>query len=117
MNTNILAQEMAYAASQIPQEITDKQIVIWKERRDVMVQGLIDLGLELWKPEGAFYVLPKIKNPSQAINDLYYQHKVIAYDGTWFGAPDRVRFSYALDVEKIREGLTRLGRYLKERKV
>ncbi len=117
MNTNILAQEMAFAATKIPQAEVDQQIVVWKERRDVMVKGLEDLGLELWKPEGAFYVLPKIKNPTQTINELYYQHKVITYDGTWFGAPDRVRFSYALELEKIKEGLDRLGKYLKERKI
>jgi aspartate aminotransferase len=67
----------------------------------------------LWQPEGAFYVFPKIKNSNKAVNELYYKHKIIAYDGAWFGEPDRVRFSYALDVEKIEQGLVRLGEYLK----
>ena len=48
--------------------------------------------------------------------DMFHDHKVITYLGEWFGAPDRVRFSYALDVDKIEEDLDRVGKYLKMRK-
>jgi len=112
MNTSIVGQAMAYAAMHAPRSFVQKHVQIWKERRDVIYTGMRDLGLELWKPEGAFYVLPKFKNPNRAVNDLYYKYKMIAYDGTWFGAPDRVRFSYALDVKKIKEGLRRLRLFL-----
>jgi len=37
---------------------------------------------------------------------------MITYDGHWFGAPDRLRFSYALDEKKIEEGLRRLKKFL-----
>lgn len=112
MNTNILGQEMAYEATKVPQVFIDEQVKIWHERRDFIYNGLKDLGLDLWKPEGAFYVFPKMKNPNKVINDLYYKYNMIVYDGTWFGDPTRVRFSYALDVEKIEEGLRRLKEYL-----
>jgi DNA-binding transcriptional MocR family regulator len=46
---------------------------------------------------------------------MYHKYKVITYLGEWFGVPGRVRFSYALDVDKIEEGLKRVGKYLKER--
>ncbi len=114
MNTNILGQEMAYEATKTPKEEIDRQIKIWKERRDIIYKGLADLGLELWKPEGAFYVLPKIKNPEKAVLTLFNKYKVITYLGDWFGAPDRIRLSYALDIEKIEEGLKRIERYLNE---
>jgi aspartate aminotransferase len=74
------------------------------------------LGLDLWKPEGAFYVFPKISHSNQAVNDLFYDYRMITYDGTWFGSPGHVRFSYALDVSKIAEGLKRLKSYLDSRK-
>jgi len=112
MNTNILGQEMAFEATKVPRSYIDAQVKIWKERRDLIYHGLLDLGLDLWKPEGAFYVFPKFKNPNKVVNDLYYKYKVITYDGTWFGDPGRVRFSYALDAEKIKEGLQRLKKYL-----
>ena len=114
MNTNILGQEMAYEATKVPASYFKEQVSIWKERRDLICHGLESLGLELWKPEGAFYVFPAFKNSNQAVNDLYYKHKMIVYDGTWFGSPERIRFSYALDTSKIEEGLERLREYLKK---
>lgn len=112
MNTNILGQEMAYEATKVPHSFIENQLKIWKERRDLIHEGLSNLGLELWKPEGAFYVLPKVKNPADFVMGMFKHHKVITYFGGWFGADDRVRFSYALDSEKIEEGLKRTAKYL-----
>ncbi len=113
MNTSIISQEMALAATRVPHKFVEQQVSVWRERRDTIYRGLLDLGLELWKPEGAFYVLPKIENSEQFVLDMFKKHKVITYPGEWFGAPGRVRFSYALDKEKIEQGLKRLGEYLK----
>lgn len=113
MNTNSLGQEMALRAMNVPSSFIEKQTAIWKERRDIIYKGLLDLGFSLWKPEGAFYVLPKIKNSSRVVSDLFYEHNVIVYDGAWFGAPNRIRLSYALDVPQIKEGLARIKQYLK----
>ena len=115
MNTSIISQEMALAATKVPRSYIDNQLKIWESRRDLIYAGLVNLGLDLWKPEGAFYVLPKIENPRDFVWDMFHQYKVITYLGEWFGAPDRVRFSYALDVDKIEEGLHRVGQYLQER--
>jgi len=114
MNTNILGQAMAYEATKVPRSYIETQTQVWKERRDLIYNGLKELGFDLWKPEGAFYVFPKMKNPSKVVSDLYYKYKMIVYDGTWFGDPERVRFSYALDLEKIKEGLRRVGEYSKK---
>lgn len=112
MNTNILGQEMAYAATKVPREVIDAQLEIWRHRRDMIYEGLCGLGLDLWKPEGAFYVLPKVAEPQDFVLTLFHEYKVITYLGEWFGAPDRVRLSYALDAEKIEGGLKRIKQYL-----
>jgi len=62
MNTNILGQAMAMEAMKVPQSYNEDQVAIWKKRRDLIYQGLVDLDLELWKPEGTFYVFPAIDN-------------------------------------------------------
>ncbi len=116
MNTSIIGQEMAYEATKVPRSYIDEQLKIWESRRDLIYKGLLDLGLDLWKPEGAFYVLPRIRNPRDFVWEMFHQYKVITYLGEWFGAPDRVRFSYALDVDKIEEGLARVGQYLRKSK-
>ncbi|MFP3948497.1 MAG: pyridoxal phosphate-dependent aminotransferase [Gemmatimonadota bacterium] len=115
MNTNILGQEMALAAMSAPPSFIEEQLEIWRQRRDLIYTGLTDLGFELWKPEGAFYVMPRVERPRDFVWNLYERYEVITYLGEWFGAPNRVRLSYALDVEKIEEGLDRIDRYMAER--
>ena len=112
MNTNMLAQRMAFCATKVPKKYIKAQVEIWKKRRDIIYEGMLELGLDVWKPEGAFYILPKIKNPRKFVWDMFKKHKVITYLGEWFGADNRVRFSYALDADKIEEGLRRVGNYL-----
>ncbi|MBD3310387.1 aminotransferase class I/II-fold pyridoxal phosphate-dependent enzyme [Candidatus Woesearchaeota archaeon] len=115
MNTNILGQEMAFEATKVPKRFVQDQLKIWEQRRDMIYEGLVGLGLELWKPEGAFYVLPKIPEPKRFVLDMFKKHKVITYIGDWFGAPKRVRFSYALDSERIELGLKRVRKYIDSR--
>ncbi|MBN1792695.1 pyridoxal phosphate-dependent aminotransferase [Candidatus Woesearchaeota archaeon] len=115
MNTSLVGQDMALNAMSTPKSYVEKQKAIWKTRRDFIYERMRGMGLDLWKPEGAFYVLPKIKHPRRFVLDMYNKHKVITYLGEWFGAPDRVRFSYALDVKEIDEGLRRVEKYLNSR--
>lgn len=114
MNTNLLAQRMAFCATKVPKKYVQSQVKIWKVRRDTIYDGMLKLGLDVWKPEGAFYILPKIKNPRKFVWNMFKKHKVITYLGEWFGAGNRVRFSYALDANKIKEGLKRVGNYLEK---
>lgn len=108
MNTNLVGQDMALAAMKAPKEYIRKQQQIWRERRDFIYEGLLELGFDLWRPEGAFYVFPKCKNARKFVKVLYHDYKVIAYLGEWFGAPGHIRLSYALDRKQIEEGLQRL---------
>ncbi len=112
MNTNILGQEMAFEATKVPRKFIDDQLKIWQERRDLLYSGLKNAGLELWNPEGAFYMLPKIDNAADFVWDMFTKYNVITYLGEWFGADGRVRFSYALDTDKIEDGLVRINQYL-----
>jgi aspartate aminotransferase len=112
MNTSGIGQAMALAALDTYTERVAETLPVWRARRDIMYRGMKEMGLEVWEPEGAFYILPKIKDPTRAMHDLFYIYNIITYDGTWFGAPDRLRFSFALDIEKIEEGLRRLKMFL-----
>ncbi len=117
MNTNLVGQDLALAAMKAPKDYARKQLEIWKQRRDFIYKGLTDLGFDLWKPEGAFYVLPKCNNAREFLSVLYTDYKVITYLGEWFGAPDRIRLSYALDIKQIEEGLSRIKQAMGKVKV
>lgn len=108
MNTNLVGQDMALKAMSVPREYIAQQQQIWRERRDLVYKRFCELGFELWKPEGAFYILPKCKNARRFVMTLYQDYKVITYLGEWFGAPDHIRLSYALDTTQIEEGIGRI---------
>ncbi len=117
MNTNLVGQDMALSAMHTPKAFIQQQQKIWLERRNYIYKGLTDLGFDLWKPEGAFYVLPKCKNAREFLTLLYQEYKVITYLGEWFGAPDRIRLSYALDIKQIEEGLGRIKQAMQKVRV
>lgn len=108
MNTNLVGQDMALQAMSAPKKYILDQQSIWRERRDLIYKGFCELGFDLWKPEGAFYIFPKCKNAREFVSTLYNDYKVIAYLGEWFGAPDHIRLSYALDAKDIEQGLGRI---------
>lgn len=114
MNTNLSAQERAYAALDVDEDYKRKTLEVWRHRRDLIYNQLLQMGFEVAKPEGAFYVLPKIKNTEKVCWELYKHHGVIVYRGEWFGAPDTIRLSYALDEEKIKKGLRIISSYLNQ---
>lgn len=114
MNTNLVGQDMALNAMAAPRSYVDAQLTIWRRRRDLIMERLKGLGFDLWRPEGAFYVFPVCENPRVLVERLFTAHNVIVYLGEWFGAPNRIRLSYALDEEEMEEGLNRIGRCLEE---
>jgi aspartate/methionine/tyrosine aminotransferase len=114
MNTNLVGQDMALNAMGAPRSYVDAQLAVWRRRRDLIVDGLGDLGFDLWRPEGAFYVFPAFDEPRELVERLYVDHNVIVYLGEWFGAPQRIRLSYALEEAEIEEGLSRIQRCLGE---
>ena len=114
MNTNLVGQDMALKAMDAPTEYITTQKNIWRQRRDLIYKGFSDLGFDLWKPEGAFYIFPKCKNAKEFITTLFYEYNVIAYLGEWFGAPDHIRLSYALNTDEIKEGLNRIESAMKK---
>ena len=72
-----------------------------------------NIGFDLWKPEGAFYVFPKIDNAPDFVRDMFQKYHVTTYLGDWFGTKDHVRLSYALYKNKIEEDLDRIKKYTK----
>ena len=56
-----IAQFIAVATETLGDEYTDEMIGEYRRRRDVLYEGLISIpGVELCKPEGAFYCMPRL---------------------------------------------------------
>jgi aspartate aminotransferase len=92
--------------------------VEFKKRRDEAVKlfNAID-GLSVIKPDGAFYLFVNIKEISndslQFCRDLLEQTGVAVVPGIGFGSDGYIRFSFATDMESIKEGIRRIENFVK----
>lgn len=90
----------------------------YKKRRDYVYERAIAMGLEVIKPDGAFYLFPSIKHTRLASLDfalrLIGEEKVAVVPGTAFSefGEGYIRLSYACSMEKLEEGCNRLERFL-----
>jgi len=90
-------------------------------RRDEAVElfNKID-GLSVLKPDGAFYLFVNIKEVSNDsltfAKELLAKKEVAVVPGVGFGSEGYFRFSFATDIESIREGIKRIEEFVKELK-
>ena len=122
ISTNEFVQWAGVAALREAGEETVRFRRIFAERRRAMVDGLRAIGLGVgFEPEGAFYVLANARRFTRDSVAFAYQilerAHVAVTPGAAFGsnAEGYLRFSYASSVERIREGLRRLGGFLAAR--
>jgi aminotransferase len=89
-------------------------------RRNYIVRGFNELGLECFNPRGAFYVFPKISSTGLTSREfslqLLREKKVAVVPGTAFGpsGEGHVRCSYATALEQIKVALARIGEFCSE---
>ena len=114
--TAAFSQWAAVEALTGPQDEPKKMIEAFRERRDVIVDGLNQIpGFRCLRPKGAFYVFPNIEGTgmsSQEMEDfLLNEAGVATLAGTSFGEYGEgfLRFSYANSVENIQKALSRIG--------
>ncbi len=79
-------------------------IAEYQRKRDLLYNNLTQMGYEITKPQGAFYIFPKcpIHNDLAFVEELK-KLKVLVVPGTAFAAPGYFRISYCLD-DKTLEG-------------
>lgn len=90
----------------------------YNKRRDYVYKRLIDMGLQVAYPKGAFYIFPSIKKYGLSSEDfalkLLREAKVAATPGSAFTeyGEGYIRLSYASSMEELKKGLDRLEYYL-----
>ena len=95
----------------------------FQKRRDALYSGLTKIGFECAKPQGAFYIFAKIpdgfeQDDNKFIYELVDKARVAVTAGSSFseGGEGYIRFSYAVSMDQIEEGLKRLEKFVKENK-
>jgi LL-diaminopimelate aminotransferase len=110
-------QEASIAALKTDDSILADLRGIFQERRDVMYDGLISLGLQVKKPEASFYLwarVPKGYTSSGFVAHLLEKAGVLGTPGVGFGAPGEgyIRFALTKDVSRIREAVERIKKVI-----
>lgn len=107
-------QEAAIVALDYP---IDKMVESYRDRRNYMYNRLIEMGLEVEKPDGALYMFPSIKKYGMSSWDfcerLVQEEKVALIPGSCFEADDFIRISFCISQQTIEESLDRLEVFLK----
>jgi aspartate aminotransferase len=121
--TNAATQWAGIAALKGPQDSVAQMVEAFRQRRDVIVEGLNSIpGIRCRKPKGAFYVFPNIQGTGMDSRTcerfLMDEAGVACLSGTAFGqyGEGYLRLSYANSVENIQKALERIAKALAKRR-
>lgn len=97
----------------------------YKKRRDYVYERIVSMGLNVVKPQAAFYIFPSIEqfemSSIEFANSLLEEQYVAVVPGSAFSqiGENYIRISFASSMENLKEGLNRMEQFvnaLKEKK-
>ena len=81
-------------------------ISAYKKNRDLLYEGLTNIGYKSFKPDGAFYMFVKaLEDDSNAFCEKAKEEDVLIVAADGFGCPGWVRISYCVDEEMIKRSM------------
>ena len=106
-------QEAGITALESDDRLTDGLRKVYQERRDVLVEGLKSLGLDLDSPRAAFYVwlaVPKGFTSESFTAHLIEQVGLVTTPGNGFGEPGEgyIRMTLTTSKERLAEAVERM---------
>ncbi len=115
----------AISALRGPQDCVERNVQEYKERRDVLVDGLGQAGQGMWKiekPLATMFVWARIPEPFQSMGSLEFsklllkQAKVAVSAGIGFGETGEgyVRFALVENKHRIRQAVRGIRRFLRD---
>jgi len=121
-NINSITQKASIVglSPEIDGEI-EKMVKAFKERRDYAVDTINQIdGLSVIKPDGAFYLFINIseveKDSMKFAKELLEKKGVAVVPGVGFGSDGYVRFSFATNLETIKDGINRIKEFVESKK-
>jgi aspartate aminotransferase len=100
-------------------EVGDQVIDVapYREKRDLMYEGLTRIGYQCVKPQGAFYVFPRTPiDDDVAFVRLLAEEGVLTVPGSGFGMPGHIRISLTVERETVVRALPGFERAFKKAK-
>ena len=101
--------------AEAPEEIPD--LPMYQDKRDLMCDSLAEIGYQVHKPEGAFYVFPKTPIADDvAFMRILQAEGVLAVPGSGFGRAGYIRLSLTVPRETIERSMPGFARALAKTK-
>ncbi len=97
------------------QSFVKEMVEEFRRRRDLLVKGLKELGIEFAPPKGAFYLFMNVGTDGTKFSEEFLKREFVAVTpGEAFSSTYRewVRVSYATSLKNIEEFLKRLRRFM-----
>ncbi len=92
-------------------------ISIYEKNRDLLYNGLTELGFHCIRPDGAFYLFMKSLEPdANKFCERAKKHELLLVPGDDFGSPGFVRIAYCVKTEQIVKSLPAFERLAREYK-
>jgi aspartate/methionine/tyrosine aminotransferase len=124
-NLAAVSQYAALAALTGDQSVVEKMRQAFEQRLNTIYPELIAIpGFELpQKPEGAFYLFPKVaaavkmagfSSTEEFATALLEQAHVAVVAGVGFGMPDHLRLSYATDLKSLQTAIKRIKEFMQQ---
>ena len=81
-------------------------ITIYETNRNLLYTGLREIGFDVVKPDGTFYIFPKtLEEDDVAFCERAKQFNILIVPGSGFGCPGHARISYCVPTERIERAL------------
>lgn len=92
-------------------------VSIYKRNRDILYNGLCEMGYEGPKPDGAFYLFVKaLEEDASAFCEKAKKYELLLVPGDGFGCPGYVRIAYCVTTEQIEKSLPAFKKLAEEYK-
>jgi len=82
---------------------------------NLIYDELVDLGFEVVKPGGTFYIFPKaLEDDAVAFSEKAKKYDLILVPSDSFGVKGYFRMAYCIDTEKVERSLVALREFVKK---
>jgi LL-diaminopimelate aminotransferase len=108
-------QDAAIVALRDESDFVQKQVELYRRRRDALVAGLASLGLKVDRPPATFYAwiqVPEGYTSEQFCTRLLDEADIVLTPGNGFGRPGEgfARAALTVSEERIKEAVARIGK-------
>ncbi|MBN1323654.1 MAG: pyridoxal phosphate-dependent aminotransferase [Methanotrichaceae archaeon] len=108
-------QRAGVTALRSSQEMVGSMVAEFRTRRDLMIEGLSELGMRCTNPGGAFYLFPDVSEyggGDEFAKRMLSDALIAVTPGSAFGpgGSNFVRISYAASQERLKESLERMAK-------